>query len=684
MNVPGNSSPFIFPQGGAFRKGDIFKIDNEHWPKLSPDQLVQILEIEELRPISPIKGKAGSPVALPSDTIQVVPGAAARKVNAETFNPIFQCQSAKMSDHHLVAPDGKPWKLGKASSSSLLIRDAYKDHWAIIKANFDNPATAQPVFISGTPGIGKSIEGYYIIHQIFENFSEPPIIFVPTKSQKKCIIHLYGRYYSHPNFSKFINTGIYELIVTHFSGNVWHICDTVSPNLQTGFQDFGPLIIISSLGRVQKEMKDINAVDTLTLYLPLPTIEEMRMLRALHLQDQTTPAVHITETKMNELIRKYGCIPRTVFEFGNNKSKLDAIEKKFGAIEDVERMLNMVGGSVIDRDVASGSFFHMLPCLPAEADIETKGCAEAKTGDETAEADQASKAGKGDKTGQERSAVDAGMAQTGSTTTEQIARLKALYTNIVYMWGSEYIRDIAFDRFLTLSPDRMMQIVLNHQKSPGSVRRLLLEPFVDKLLTECGVIGRMKNLETQKFVGSTFRLGPWKSKHIYQNHSEISLAEGVYNVPAKRNEVSIDAIVPSEGYLFQVMTSPGGHGINRLGLDTLMKSNPFRDFTRNHHRSANIKFVWIVEAGNFDTYVKQNYHGTNKKAYQDHQLKTTYPGVDQYVFEIDIRRIYQFHSTLKVTKPVNMTKKVDELQKKLKTYGIGSSKSSKAPTSTSS
>jgi len=511
------------------------------------------LDVEGLRPISPIKGIPGHSAALQSDVFQRLQAIGARQINAETFNPIFQCKSAKMSadGRYLHAPDGKPWKIGKASIPALLVRQAYIDHWKIIQHNFDNPTTAEPIFISGTPGIGKSVQGYYLIHQLFQTFEDPPIIFVPTKSQKKCIIHLYGHFYSHPNFSEFINTGIYELIVTHFCGTVWHICDTVAPNLQTGFQDLGPLVIISSPGRVQLEMKDINAVDTIALFLPLPTNDEMELLRQL-LSRSDKPALNSSPVEMNARVRKYGCIPRTVFEF--SKEKLEAIDKKFGAIEDVERMLNMVGGSVIDHDRASGSFFHMMPCLPQiQTDIESETTAP-----------QAPKAGK--QTGKDgklkRSGDDAGMAETGLTKTEEIKNLKSLYTNNVYVWASEYIRDLAFDRFLTLTADRMMQIVLNHQNSPGSIRGLLLEPFVHKLFTECGAVGRMKNLETDKKLG-TVRLGPWKTKNIYERHSSICQDKGVYNVPMKSNEASVDSIVPSEGYMFQITTSAHGHGINR-------------------------------------------------------------------------------------------------------------------------
>ena len=116
-----------------------------------------------------------------------------------------------------------------------------------------------------------------------------------------------------------------------------------------------------------------------------------------------------------------------------------------------------------------------------------------------------------------------------------------------------------------------MQIVLNHHKSHGSIRGLLLKPFVHKLFTECGVVGRMHNLQTNKYMG-TVRLGPWKTQNVYQNHSEIQQGKDVYNIPVKRNEASIDAIVPSAGYLFQSARKNYGICLSNLkkGLDLSM------------------------------------------------------------------------------------------------------------------
>jgi len=144
----------------------------------------------------------------------------------------------------------------------------------------------------------------------------------------------------------------------------------------------------------------------------------------------------------------------------------------------------------------------------------------------------------------------------------------------------------------------------------------LLEPFVHKLFTECGAVGRMKNLETDKKLG-TVRLGPWKTKNIYERHSSICQDKGVYNVPMKSNEASVDSIVPSEGYMFQITTSAHGHGINRPGIDQLMKSNPFSEFNRSKGKKKKLSFVWIAESDNFDSYKKAELSWSQQNAIRE-------------------------------------------------------------------
>jgi hypothetical protein len=57
------------------------------------------------------------------------------------------------------------------------------------------------------------------------------------------------------------------------------------------------------------------------------------------------------------LIVRFGCVPRTIFDFGNRAMQLEDIEKKLENVTDVERLLAVIGSSFIEhRGVSYRSF----------------------------------------------------------------------------------------------------------------------------------------------------------------------------------------------------------------------------------------------------------------------------------------------------------------------------------------
>jgi len=64
-------------------------------------------------------------------------------------------------------------------------------------------------------------------------------------------------------------------------------------------------------------MKDISKNPNLTLYRPLPNDDEMEVIRRTLWNDPVDSENFILRTQMQSLVSKYGCIPRTVFEFEN-------------------------------------------------------------------------------------------------------------------------------------------------------------------------------------------------------------------------------------------------------------------------------------------------------------------------------------------------------------------------------
>src|SRR5271169_3426909 len=103
-------------------------------------------------------------------------------------------------------------------------------------------------------------------------------------------------------------------------------------------------------------MKTIRKNRHVVLYLPLPCLDEMHSIRDQLYNNIADSENYLPVNKMLELIDKFGCVPRTVFDFGKRSIDLDDLEKKSEIATDVEKLLAMVGSSVVDHEVALGSF----------------------------------------------------------------------------------------------------------------------------------------------------------------------------------------------------------------------------------------------------------------------------------------------------------------------------------------
>ena len=241
-----------------------------------------------------------------------------------------------------------------------------------------------------------------------------------------------GFVFTVPNHLTFEDSLAYKVMAAN--GPVWHIYDSTCPGDQEG-STVGPQIIIGSPGRANaKDIKTIRKGRHLVLYLPLPTLDEMHNIRDHLFKNASDVANYLKHDKMLELIDKFGCILRTVFDFGNREIDLDDIEKKLGNATDVERLLAMVGSSVVDRDVASGSFVHVLPyhCLSIAKDEEgDKNYEEMDELDQYAFSDDQRSAIAAARSKAKRKAKEAELPAIGLSPDERIKLLKAQYTTIV-------------------------------------------------------------------------------------------------------------------------------------------------------------------------------------------------------------------------------------------------------------
>ena len=287
------------------------------------------------------------------------------EVYASKMDRLSRCRSAQMTenDEFLVNPFGQ-WDVNGDPFDSLYIRQAYKDHWDIIQDHFLTKCSNQRILINGTPGCGKSVEGYYLLYKIFNTFGSnpPPILYAASDNSQTCMVFLRGFVFAINDYIRFEQSLSYKIMDAN--GPIWHIYDSTAPGNHSGSRQMGPQIMISSPGRAsRRDFKAALKGKHLVLYLPLPTFDEMHVLRTRYHNRKEDSTMYISETKMIRLITKWGCIPRTIFEAGIDEDTLSQSEHKMSSAIDVERLIHMVGSSQIDHDVASGQFLHMAPII---------------------------------------------------------------------------------------------------------------------------------------------------------------------------------------------------------------------------------------------------------------------------------------------------------------------------------
>jgi hypothetical protein len=238
----------------------------------------------------------------------------------------------------LTLPGQEKWSIGDRFQSSIYVRQAYKDHWTIIKNHFLAEKSIERVLINGSPGAGKSVEGIFLVNQIFQHFaaSPPPILYAESSVSGTSLAYIHGYVFTVPNHIAFEDSLSYKVMVAN--GPVWHIYDSTCSGMKEG-STVGPQIVISSSATANAEyMKALKKRRYLMLYLLLPDLKEMQSMREHLFNDKTDEANFLPEDRMMEVIDKVGCVPGTVFDFGRRNEELNKIVKVHATDEDVEEL----------------------------------------------------------------------------------------------------------------------------------------------------------------------------------------------------------------------------------------------------------------------------------------------------------------------------------------------------------
>jgi len=493
---------------------------------------------------------------------------------------------------------------------SLFIREAFKDHWEIIKQVLERKLN-RCVFINGDCGSGKSVEAYYLLYQILNSFpNAPPVIYTDSRRFKDFVLHYRGFIFEGSDYCRFIKSRSHRIIECT-EGQLWHISDNsgAGPFLR------GPEIVFTSPEYERHDRSTYESYGPDILYLPLPDLSEMESIKHTIFEGTGN---YMSEDEMLDLIDKYGCNPKTVFHYGDRKEVLKAIDERI----EFSTGWNMLHTLRDMRDPFRFSFttsngtVQMAPYYQGKDRVRFRN-------------------------------------EDMNPSWRNAEKLEDKYTQFDYQWASRATEDRAFQELIRhdrIDIESISHIYIAHPQI-GNHICLLMEPFVKNLLTITGVVGRARNLTQYDDKHHKLKFGPWKSK-IYRRHSDIDISKDVCNIPHWGVSTQITAIVPSEGLIFAIGKRKN-RGINRMEIDDLINDDLFGDFSRRCPRKA-VRMIWIVESQEYETFSKQRFRDKNGEEKRDEGSSNQ---IEQWAFEVDVIKISEFERARRHSTVVNMSAK---------------------------
>jgi hypothetical protein len=338
---------------------------------------------------------------------------------------------------------------------------------------------------------------------------------------------LFLQYSSHINFTE---TLAYKLISANKP--VWHVYDSTVPNFRSDSLDAGPHIVITSTrDKDQKALKGLRSCYHQMYHLPPPSGREMQWIHtALSSHRGTDRNSFIPAGKLTEFTRKFGNKPGTPFDQGAPQSLFHELDIELENVQNVEHMLQLIRSSLVDDNERFNKLVHQIPWQPIremdkygtgrqDQDLDVYAFERTEELVLIEEMFNSLRCGSITRQGtpvrrsqfsqvrtleflslmfeslKRRSSVPFSQEEPGKE--DLIILLKNRYRSLRYTWASEYIGEKVFETLTSLSAERLVNLIQPLQKSDSNgLRMMILHPFVNKLLVETGVIGRLKSLET--------------------------------------------------------------------------------------------------------------------------------------------------------------------------------------------
>jgi hypothetical protein len=180
---------------------------------------------------------------------------------------------------------------------------------------------------------------------------------------------------------------------------------------------------------------------------------------------------------------------------------------------------------------------------------------------------------------------------------------------------------------------------------------LMIDVYMQKLMTETGVAALVRNLDTDKVKKITFKPCEYK---VYRNYSEIDNSDTVFNIPHTSLSTAIIGIIPSQGIVF----APARHwSIDRatLEVEELFKAGVFEFFINiQKDRRNKVRLIW-VNVATIDQERKAYLKAIRAQAGPGYPLERCLHGVQQMFMEVNRFRMCEYIFVRNKGKVADMT-----------------------------
>jgi hypothetical protein len=199
-------------------------------------------------------------------------------------------------------------------------------------------------------------------------------------------------------------------------------------------------------------------------------------------------------------------------------------------------------------------------------------------------------------------------------------------------FATDFIEGKVVEDLLSKELDALRRFLDTGTSIPGiqSLRGRVMENFVHRDVCLRPIRFRTRSLEdSRKDDNDKFFVLPPQSSHHFKSLKDIK--PEAYNIPLNPIFAGVDAILPSQGLLFQVTVS-NQHPIKAKALELLKPC--FKEYLEKPN--SIIKLVFVTDSRQFPVFQHQSYHDSN-----GHVLKTPgghrIPWIKQWVWEFDIQ-----------------------------------------------